>query len=212
MKMTTAPNARAPADRLRGPGQRRGGDEIAEQADRQHHGGERGEAIRRKPSRDHHHAADQHDAKTRAHQDAAGEQDRPGRRQSEDGGACRGEDEHAGDREPRAKMVEQEAARDLHGGEAEEERPRQRSQRFGTDREVAHQVEADGDVGSAEKMAGDIGGSQCRDDDQAPAVGEGAPHGGLYRQGYVPLLVENCPAGSLNRDPMRAWCAVQACN
>ena len=48
-------------------------------------------------------------------------------------------------------------------------------------RQIAHQVEADGDVGGAEKMAGDIGDGQCRDDDQPPAVGEGLPLGGLHR-------------------------------
>jgi hypothetical protein len=30
-------------------------------------------------------------------------------------------------------------------------------------------------------MAGDIGGGQCRDDDQAPAVGERAPLGRPHR-------------------------------
>ena len=38
-------------------------------------------------------------------------------------------------------------------------------------------------------MAGDIGCGQCRDDDQAPAVGERAPLGGWHRWGVVPFLV-----------------------
>jgi hypothetical protein len=46
-------------------------------------------------------------------------------------------------------------------------------------------------------MAGDIGRGQCRDDDEAPAVGVGAPLGGPHRLGDVPRLVENCPAGVL---------------
>lgn len=83
-------------------------------------------------------------------------------------------------------MVEEEAAGDLHGGEAEEEGARQRAQGFRPDGQVAHQVEADGDVGGAEEMAGDIGSGQCRDDDQAPAVGEGAPLGGPHRWGVCP--------------------------
>jgi hypothetical protein len=64
------------------------------------------------------------------------------------------------------------------------------AQRFRPDREVAHQVEADGDVGGAEKMAGDVGCGQCPDDDQTPAVGDRAPLGRLHRWGDIPLLVE----------------------
>ena len=124
----------APADGLRGPGQRRGGGQIAEQADRHHHGGEGGKAVRREPAGDHHHAADQHDAEAGAHQHTAGEQDRPARRQGEDDAADGGEDEHAGHGAARAEMVEQEAAGDLHGGEAEEEGAGQRAQSFRPDR------------------------------------------------------------------------------
>jgi len=53
-------------------------------------------------------------------------------------------------------------------------------------------------------MTGDIGSGQRRDDDQAPAVGEGAPH----RWGDVPLLVENFSEGVLSR---RAYAAL-ACS
>ena len=120
-----------------------------------------------------------------------------------------GEHQHAGYGAARAEMVEEEAARNLHRGEAEEERAGQRAQRFRPDREVAHQIEADGDVGGAEKMAGDIGGGQCRDDDQAPAVGERAPLSGPHRSDNVPLLVEKGPAGVLCVEPMRPWRAVQ---
>jgi len=120
----------------------------------------------------------------------AGEQDRPRRRQREDDAARRGEDEHADQAATRAETVEQEAAGNLSGGEAEEEGACQRTQRFRPDGEVAHQVEADRDVGGAEEMAGDIGDGQCRDDDQASAVGGGMPLGGPHRWGNVPLLVE----------------------
>jgi hypothetical protein len=78
------------------------------------------------------------------------------------------------------KRSKKKAAGNLHRGEAEEERTGQRAQRFRPDSEVAHQIEADGDVGGAEKMAGDIGGGHGRDDDQAPAVGQ-RPLGGLHR-------------------------------
>ena len=171
---------RPPADRLRRPGQRRGGGEVAEQADRQHHGCQRRETVRRKPARDHHHAADQHHAAAGAHQCAAGQQHRPVRRQREQGAAEAGDDEHADHGIARPETIEEEAAGNLHRGEAEEERAGQRAQGFRPDRQVAHQIEADGDVGGAEKMAGDIGGGQCRDDDQAPAVGQ-RPLGGLHR-------------------------------
>ena len=188
----------APADGLRGPGQRGGGGQVAEQADGQDHGGEGGEAVRREPAGDHHHAADEHDAEAGAHQHAAGQQDRPGRRQGEDDAADGGEDEHADHGTARAVTVEEEAAGDLHGGEAEEEGARKPAQGFRPDGQVAHQVQADGDVGGAEEMAGDVGSGQCRDDDQAPAVGERAPLGGLHRWGDVPLIVENCSAGVLS--------------
>ena len=194
----------APADGLRGPGQRRGGGQVAEQADGQDHGGEGGEAVRREPAGDHHHAADEHDAEAGAHQHAAGQQDRPGRRQGEDDAADGGEDEHADHGAAWAVTVEQEAAGDLHGGEAEEEGACKPTQGFRPDGQVAHQVQADGDVGGAEKMAGDVGSGQCRDDDQAPAVGERAPLGGLHRWGDVPLIVENCSAGVLNSRPYAA--------
>jgi hypothetical protein len=65
-----------------------------------------------------------------------------------------------------------------------------RAQGFRPDGEVAHQVQADGDVGGAEEMAGDIGSGQCRDDDQAPAVGEGAPLGGPHRWGMSRFLLK----------------------
>jgi hypothetical protein len=42
-------------------------------------------------------------------------------------------------------------------------------------------LEADWRLFEAEEMAGDIGSGQCRDDDQAPAVEEGAPLGGPHR-------------------------------
>ena len=194
----------APADGLRGPGQRGGGGQVAEQADGQDHGGEGGEAVRREPAGDHHHAADEHDAEAGAHQHAAGQQDRPGRRQGEDDAADGGEDEHADHGTAWAVTVEEEAAGDLHGGEAEEEGACKPAQGFRPDRQVAHQVQADGDVGGAEKMAGDVGSGQCRDDDQAPAVGERAPLGGLHRWGDVPLIVENCAAGVLSSRPYAA--------
>ncbi len=177
---------RPPADVLRGPGERRGGGEIADQADRQHHGGERGKAIRRKPARDEHHAADQHHAAAGAHQHPAGQEHRPARRQREHRAADGGEHQHADDRVARPEAVEEEAAGDLHRGKAEEERAGQRTQRLRPDGEVAHQVEADGDVGGAEKMTGDIGGSHGRDDDQAPAVGE-RPLGGLHEIKAFPV-------------------------
>ena len=188
----------APADGLRGPGQRGGGGQVAEQADGQDHGGEGGEAVRREPTGDHHHAADEHDAEAGAHQHAAGQQDRPGRRQGEDDAADGGEDEHADHGTARAVAVEEEAAGDLHGGEAEEEGARKPAQRFRPDGQIAHQVQADRDVGGAEEMAGDIGSGQRRDDDQAPAVGERAPLGGLHRRGDVLLLLKNCSAGDFS--------------
>ena len=118
------------------------------------------------------------------------EQDRPGRRQGEDDAADGGEDEHADHGAAWAVTVEQEATGDLHGGEAEEEGASKPTQGFRPDGQVAHQVQADGDVGGAEKMAGDVSSCQCHDDDQAPAVGERAPLGGPHRWGDVPLIVE----------------------
>jgi hypothetical protein len=52
-------------------------------------------------------------------------------------------------------------------------------------------------------MAGDIGGGQCRDDDQAPAVGE-RPLGRLHRLKGRSRLFSCCCT-----KPMRAWGAVQ---
>jgi hypothetical protein len=104
----------------------------------------------------------------------------PTRRQREQGAAEAGYDQHADHGMARPETIEEEAAGNLHRGEAEEERTGQRAQRFRPDSEVAHQIEADGDVGGAEKMAGDIGGGHGRDDDQAPAVGQ-RPLGGLHR-------------------------------
>jgi pimeloyl-ACP methyl ester carboxylesterase len=128
---------------------------------------------------------------------AIAQQDRPGRRQGEDDAADGGKDQHAGHGATWAEVVEQKAAGNLRGGEAEEEGACKRAQGFGPDGQIAHQVQADGDVGGAEEMAGDIGSGQCRDDDQAPAVGEGALLGRPHRWEDVPLLVENCPAGFL---------------
>jgi hypothetical protein len=104
--------------------------------------------------------------------------------------AAGGEDEHAGDASAWAEMVEQEAAGDLHGGEAEEEGTGKRAQGFRPDGEVAHQIEADGNVGGTEEMAGHIGCGQRGDDDQAPAVGEGAPLGRLHRWGMFRFLLK----------------------
>src|SRR5204863_7337165 len=122
----------------------------------------------------------------------AGQQDRPGRRQGEDDAAEGGEDEHADYGTAWAVTVEEEAAGDLHGGEAEEEGACKSTQGFRPDGQVAHQVQADGDVGGAKKMAGDVGSGQRSDDDQAPAVGKRAPLSGPHRWGDVPLTVENC--------------------
>jgi len=123
----------------------------------------------------------------------AGEQHRPARRQREDGAASRGEDQHA---RPRLRRGPKWSNRKPQGicmaAKPKKNAPVSAPSAFRPDRKIAHQVEPDGDVGGAEEMAGDIGGGQCRDDDQAPAVGERAPRGGRHRWGVVPLLVEIC--------------------
>ena len=61
-----------------------------------------------------------------------------------------------------------------------------------------------------EEMAGDIGRGQCRDDDQAPAVGKRAPHRGAHRLGSVPLVVAWQAFPGV--EPMRPWLPVQGCD
>jgi hypothetical protein len=163
------------------------------------------ETVRRKPARDHHHAADQHDAAAGAHQHPPGQKHRPTRRQREHRAADGGHDEHTDHGVARPETVEEKAAGDLHRRKAEEERAGERAQRLRPDREIAHQIEADGDVGGAEKMAGDIGGGQCRNDNQAPAVGQ-RPLGGLHRMKRRFRLFSY---GSACGEPMRARSAAQ---
>ena len=103
-----------------------------------------------------------------AQQRPAGKQHRPIRRRREDDAAESGKHQHGDNGAARAEAIEEEAAGNLHGRETEEERAGQRAQGTGADRQVAHQVEADRDVGGSEEMAGHIGRRQGRDDDQAP--------------------------------------------
>ena len=64
--------------------------------------------------------------------------------------------QHPRHRAARAVAVEEKAAGDLHRREAEEEGAGERAQCFRPDRQVAHQVEANRDVGRPKKMAGDM--------------------------------------------------------
>jgi hypothetical protein len=146
--------------------------------------------FRREPARDYHHAADEHDAEAGAHQHTPGKQDRPSRGQGEDDAPDGGEDEHADHGTPWAETVKEEAAGDLRGGEAEEKRAGKPTQGFRPDCQLAHQVQADGDVGGAEEMAGNVGSRQCCYNDQAPTVGEGAPLGGPHGWGGSPLMLK----------------------
>jgi hypothetical protein len=122
------------------------------------------------------------------HQDAPGEQHRPGRCQGEDDAADGGEDEHADHGTARAIAVEQEAARYLHCGEAEEKSSCEPAKRLRPDRQVTHQVQADRDVRSAKEMAGYVRDRQCCDDDQASAIRQVAPLDGAHRWGCPMIL------------------------